>query len=416
MDYFFYNNKDWFAEEVSLVAIANDISTPCYVYSKAALLHKWHEFNNAFIDYPHQINYAVKANSNLAVLNVFAQLNSGFDIVSIGELERVLKAGGRPENIIFSGVGKTMEELSRALQLGIGCINIESQSELLRLNKIAINIGKVANIAIRVNPDVDSNSHPYIATGLKENKFGVSILEAKKLYGLSNTLPGIDIIGVAFHIGSQITSLAPFLQAIDKVLELIKYLYSINVKIKHINVGGGLGISYTGEETISPKDYIVALLSKIKSTNLSIYIEPGRALVAQGGILLTKVEYIKKQDFTDKYFAVVDAAMNDLLRPALYGAWHNINSVTVSSNIEPGLYDIVGPICETADFLGKDRDLSIKENDLLMVSDVGAYGFSMSSNYNSRPRAAEVMVDGKKFYVVRTRERILDLFKDEIIF
>ena len=416
MDYFFYNNKDWFAEGVSLVAIANDISTPCYVYSKAALLHKWHEFNNAFIDYPHQINYAVKANSNLAVLNVFAQLNSGFDIVSIGELERVLKAGGRPENIIFSGVGKTMEELSIALQLGIGCINIESQSELLRLNKIAVNIGKVAKISIRVNPDVDSNSHPYIATGLKENKFGVSILEAKKLYSLSNTLSGIDIIGVAFHIGSQITSLAPFLQAIDKVLELIKYLYSININIKHINVGGGLGINYTGEETILPKDYVVAVLSKIKSTNLPVYIEPGRALVAQGGILLTKVEYIKKQDFTDKYFAVVDAAMNDLLRPALYRAWHNINPITVSSNIDPSLYDIVGPICETADFLGKYRYLSIKENDLLMVSDVGAYGFSMSSNYNSRPRAAEVMVDGNKFYVVRTREKISDLFKDEIIF
>jgi diaminopimelate decarboxylase len=412
--YFWLNNNEWFVEQVSLAAIAKELGTPCYVYSKAALLNSWYAFNKAFVHYPHQINYAVKANSNLAILNILAQLDSGFDIVSIGELERVLKANGQPEKIIFSGVGKTSEELSRALQVGVGCINIESEAELLRLNQIAITLGKIAKIAIRVNPDIDANSHPYISTGLKENKFGVNILKAKELYQLSNKLAGIKIQGVAFHIGSQITSLTPFLAAIDQILKLIDSLKSMDIKIYHINVGGGLGVVYNNETVPSPQAYVEILLLKLKPTNLAIYIEPGRAIVANSGVLLTKVEYIKKQDVENKYFAIVDAAMNDLLRPALYKAWHNIVTVTFRDDI-PNVYDIVGPICETSDFLGKDRSLSIKENDLLMVCSAGAYGFSMSSNYNSRPRAAEVMVDGENFYVVRPRENITDLFESEKI-
>ncbi|MGD0465157.1 MAG: diaminopimelate decarboxylase [Gammaproteobacteria bacterium] len=414
MIYFWLNNNEWFVEQVSLAAIAKELGTPCYVYSKAALLNSWYAFNKAFVHYPHQINYAVKANSNLAILNILAQLDSGFDIVSIGELERVLKANGHPEKIIFSGVGKTSEELSRALQVGVGCINIESEAELLRLNQIAITLGKIAKIAIRVNPDIDANSHPYISTGLKENKFGVNILKAKELYQLSNKLAGIKIQGVAFHIGSQITSLTPFLAAIDQILKLIDSLKSMDIKIYHINVGGGLGVVYNNETAPSPQAYVEILLLKLKPTNLAIYIEPGRAIVANSGVLLTKVEYIKKQDVENKYFAIVDAAMNDLLRPALYKAWHNIVPVTFRDDI-PNMYDIVGPICETSDFLGKDRSLSIKANDLLMVCSAGAYGFSMSSNYNSRPRAAEVIVDGENFYVVRPRENITDLFASEKI-
>ena len=414
MIYFWLNNNEWFVEQVSLAVVADEIGTPCYVYSKAALLNSWHAFDKAFVHYPHQINYAVKANSNLAILNIFAQLDSGFDIVSIGELERVLKANGQPDKIVFSGVGKTSEELSRALQVGVGCINIESEAELLRLNQIAINLGKIAKIAVRVNPDVDANSHPYISTGRKENKFGVNIIKAKELYQLSNKLSGIKIQGVAFHIGSQITSLTPFLTAIDQILKLIYSLDAIDIKISHINVGGGLGVVYNNETVPLPQKYVDALLLKLKSTNLPIYIEPGRAIVANAGALLTKIEYIKKQDVGNKYFAIVDAAMNDLLRPALYKAWHNIVPVTYSE-VVPNVYDIVGPICETSDFLGKDRSLSIKVNDLLMVCSAGAYGFSMSSNYNSRPRAAEVIVDGKNFYVVRSRENLTDLFKSETI-
>jgi len=418
MDYFRHNNQEWFIEDVPLNLIAKQFGTPCYVYSKAALVNTWRAFDKAFKDYPHQIHYAIKANSNIAILNMFTKLNSGFDIVSIGELERVLVTNCSPQKIVFSGIGKTGEELSRALQVGVGCINIESEAELLRLNNIANSLGIKANIALRINPDVDSHSHPYITTGIKESKFGVNIVEAHELYQLASKMQGIIIKGIAFHIGSQITSLTPFLEAIDKILELINSLNNINIKIDHINVGGGLGIRYQTESIPTIEEYVQALLNKLQSTNLVIHIEPGRAMVANSGVLLTKVEYIKKPQFnnqsSDQYFAIVDAAMNDLIRPALYEAWHDIIPVNFkSNNIPVHNYDIVGPICETGDFLGKNRSLALEANDLLMVRSVGAYGFSMSSNYNSRPKPAEVMVDGNKFHLIRARENLKELFKLE---
>jgi diaminopimelate decarboxylase len=422
MDYFTLRNSEWCAENVSLNIIAQKVGTPCYVYSRAALEHQWHAFNNAFNHYPHQINYAVKANSSLAILNLFARLNSGFDIVSNGELERVLKAKGCPEKIIFSGVGKTVAELTKALQTGIGCINIESEAELLRLNTLALTLAKKATIAIHVNPDVDPKSHPYISTGLKENKFGINIHEAKALYQHASQLKGIYIQGIAFHIGSQMIALDPFLEAVDKILVLLQDLHKMGINISHLNVGGGLGVRYRHETPPTPAEYVRALLSKLQKIlkpqpdNLTIHIEPGRALVANAGVLLTRVEYIKKQALQDRYFAIVDAAMNDLLRPALYNAWQDIVPVNVkSSDTTQHHYDIVGPVCETGDFLGKDRALATLEpNDLLMVRSAGAYGFSMSSNYNSRPRAAEVIVDNGNFYIIRPREDIAELIKTEI--
>lgn len=412
------HNDEWYAESVSLNTIAEAIDTPCYVYSKSALEQNWHAFNRPFQNQPHQINYAVKANSNLAILNILAALSSGFDIVSEGELQRVLKAGGLPEKIIFSGVGKTTRELKMALETGVGCINIESQAELERLNTLAITLQKKAMIAIRVNPDVDSKSHPYISTGLHENKFGVNTTEALKLYQQASTLPGIHIQGIAFHIGSQITDLSPFLEALDKILILMEELKKLDIPLSHLNVGGGLGVCYQNETPPKPEAYVTAILAAIQQkigdriSDLIIHIEPGRAIVADAGVLLTRVEYIKTQN-TTKSFAIVDAAMNDLLRPALYNAWQEIIPVKIKPNpdVATRTYDIVGPICETADFLGKDRVLALEAGDLLMVRTAGAYGFSMSSNYNSRPRAAEVMVDGERFQVVRARESIEDLTK-----
>lgn len=420
MNYFKHNNKEWFVESVSLNTIAHKIGTPCYVYSKAALINAWYSFEQAFNNYPHQINYAVKANSNISILNVFAKLQSGFDIVSMGELERVLATNCLPSKIVFSGVGKTIKELSRAVEVGVGCINIESAGELQRLNNIAISLGVKANIALRINPDVDPNSHPYMSTGLKENKFGVSIAEAKELYFAAKNMSGINIKGIAFHIGSQITTINPFLEAIDKVLILIDYLKTINITIEHVNVGGGLGVSYNQDLAPTIQEYVKALLNKLANTNLCLYIEPGRSMVAEAGVLLTTVEYIKKSEFfnksSNKYFAIVDAAMNDLLRPALYGAWHDIINVNVkSTSISLQMYDIVGPVCETGDFLGKDRYLALEEKDLLMVRTVGAYGFSMSSNYNSRLRPAEIMVDGDQIYVIRKRESFKELLELEML-
>jgi len=423
----FLNNRDnqWMAEGVPLHEIAKQMGTPCYVYSRAGLETQWQAFNKAFGPHPHHINYAVKANSNLAVLNALARLGSGFDIVSGGELERVLQAGGKPENIIFSGVGKTLSELTRALEVGVGCINIESEAELLRLNAIANKQNKKAKIALRVNPDVDPHSHPYISTGLKENKFGINILDAKTLYKKAMQLSGIDIQGVACHIGSQIVSLEPFLEALTKMLDLIQDLKTAGTTITHLNLGGGLGVRYHQETPPEPDAYVKALLAKIqdsKNPDLIIHLEPGRAIAANAGILLTRVEYIKQSESSDKCFAIVDAAMNDLLRPALYEAWQDIicikNTHTTTSIIPAplSLYDIVGPVCETADFLGQDRLLpALQPDDLLAVLSAGAYGFSMSSNYNSRPRAAEVMVDGDQFHIVRPRENLADLFKTETI-
>ncbi|HEV2523661.1 MAG TPA: diaminopimelate decarboxylase [Gammaproteobacteria bacterium] len=391
MTRFQQHNHEWSAEGVSLNAIAEAIGTPCYVYSKAALEQQWHAFNNAFQNQAHQINYAVKANSNLAVLNILAQLGSGFDIVSEGELRRVLKAGGLPEKIIFSGVGKTTVELKAALEIGVGCINVESKAELERLNDLAILLHKKATIAIRVNPDVDPKSHPYISTGLQENKFGINITEALALYQQALTLPGIHIQGIAFHIGSQITTLSPFLEALDKILALIEKIKKLGITITHLNVGGGLGVRYQNETPPEPKEYVAAILAAIQTmqkraganntSDLIIHIEPGRAIAAEAGVLLTRVEYIKTQGSL-KSFAIVDAAMNDLLRPALYNAWQEIIPLNTKT-IPARTYDIVGPVCETADFLGKDRVLSLEAGDLLMIRSAGAYGFSMSSNYNS---------------------------------
>ncbi len=424
MNYFKHNDNEWFVESVSLNRIAAAVGTPCYVYSKQAVIDNWYAFDRAFNNYPHQINYAVKANSNLAILNLFTSLNSGFDIVSMGELRRVLATNCNPEKIIFSGVGKSTAELTYALKIGIGCINVESGSELIRINNLAIELNIIANIAFRVNPDVDAKSHPYISTGLKENKFGVSMLEAKDLYLMASTLPAINIKGVAFHIGSQITSLSPFLDAIDKILVLIHDLKKINIILEHINIGGGPGVVYQKELLPTIQEYIQALMRKLKVTNLQVYIEPGRAMVANAGILLTTVEYIKKIqsdnksiNSIEKYFAIVDAAMNDLLRPSLYNSWHDVINVNIKSNkVLLNLYDIVGPICETGDFLAKDRYLALEAHDLLMVCTAGAYGFSMSSNYNSRPKPAEVMVDRDAFQVVRERESFEELFRLETIF
>lgn len=425
MTSFQQRDHSWNAEGVSLNAIVKAVGTPCYVYSRAALEQQWHAFNNAFQNQAHQIHYAVKANSNLAVLNVLAQLGSGFDIVSEGELRRVLKAGGRPEKIIFSGVGKTEVELKAALEIGVGCINVESKAELERLNDLAILLHKKATIAIRVNPDVDPKSHPYISTGLQENKFGINITEALALYQQALALPGIHIQGIAFHIGSQITTLSPFLEALDKILALIETLKSLGITLTHLNVGGGLGVRYQNEVTPKPKEYVAAMLAAIQTmqknagenaSDLIIHIEPGRAIAAEAGVLLTRIEYIKTHGSL-KSFAIVDAAMNDLLRPALYNAWQEIVPLNTKTNsaIPARTYDIVGPVCETADFLGKDRVLSIQAGDLLMIRSAGAYGFSMSSNYNSRPRAAEVMVDGDRFQVVRPRESIQDLLSPETV-
>jgi len=425
MTRFQQHNHEWYAEGISLNAIAEKIGTPCYVYSRATLEQQWHAFNNAFQNQAHQINYAVKANSNLAVLNILAQLGSGFDIISEGELRRVLKAGGLPEKIIFSGVGKTTAELKAALEIGVGCINVESKAELERLNNLAILLNKKATIAIRVNPDVDPKSHPYISTGLQENKFGINITEASALYQQALTLPGIHIQGIAFHIGSQITTLSPFLEALDKILALIGKLKKLGVAITHLNVGGGLGVHYQNETPPKPYAYVTAILAAIQTmqknagisaSNLIIHIEPGRAIAAEAGVLLTRIEYIKTQGSL-KSFAIVDAAMNDLLRPALYNAWQEIVPLNTKKNpaIPARTYDIVGPVCETADFLGKDRVLSLQAGDLLMIRTAGAYGFSMSSNYNSRPRAAEVMVDGDRFQVVRPRENIQDLLGSETV-
>jgi len=419
MDYFKNNGKQWLAEDVPLSDIAKEIGTPCYVYSRAAFVQAWQSFDIAFNAHPHRVNFAVKANSNIAVLNILAQCGAGFDIVSMGELARVLKAKGNPAHIVFSGVGKSHEELSYALKVGVGCINVESKSEVLRLNELAIALQKKAPIAFRINPDVDPKSHPYISTGLQENKFGIPMVNALAIYQFAATLPGIQIEGLSFHIGSQIIELSPIIEALDKILILIEQLKSNGITIQHLNVGGGLGIRYHQEMPPKPAEYVKAILSKIKQSkepNIKIYVEPGRAIAANAGVLLTRVEYIKNHGSRDKSFAIVDAAMNDLIRPAFYNAWQDIFSVTnPNSDVLEKKYDIVGPVCESSDFLGKDRMLSIKEGELIAIGSVGAYGFSMSSNYNSRPRVAEVMVDKDRFQVVRCRETIDDLFAAETL-
>ena len=411
MDFFDYRSNTLYAEGVPISAIADDFGTPCYIYSKATLERHWNAFDQAFAGKPHLICYAVKANSNLAVLNILARLGSGFDIVSVGELERVLKAGGKPEKIVFSGVGKRNDEIVRALQVGIRCFNVEVETELDRINKIAGEMGLKAPISIRVNPDVDAKTHPYIATGLKENKFGIDIHRALATFHYANTLPYLVIIGIDCHIGSQLTELEPFVAALQRVLALADALLEAGINISHLDLGGGLGIRYKDELPPTPEHYAHVLSDQLVGQNYEILIEPGRAIAGNAGILVTRVEYLKTNE--DKNFAIVDAAMNDLLRPALYNAWQEIIPVDQTARGHEKLYDIVGPVCETGDFLGKQRRFALKSGDLLAVRSSGAYGFTMSSNYNSRPRAAEVMVDGDRVVLIRERETISQLWHGE---
>lgn len=413
MDHFKYHDNSLYAEDICLRSIADQYGTPCYVYSRATLEKHWHTFNDGFKQHPHLICFAVKASSNLAILNLLARLGSGFDIVSIGELERVLVAGGSADKIVFSGVGKREDELKRALEVGIHCFNVEVPEEFDRLNKLAGAMGKTARVSLRVNPDVDAKTHPYISTGLKENKFGIDINRAVTEYKRVAQLPSLEIVGIDCHIGSQLIEISPFLDAMDRVLLLADELKQHNINIKHLDLGGGLGIRYQDETPVAPKEYIKALLKKLGSAPYEIIIEPGRAIAGNAGILLTTVEYLKLTD--SKNFAIADAAMNDLIRPALYNAWQEIIPVQKKSDGNPITYDIVGPVCETGDFLGKDRKLSIQQGDLLAIRSSGAYGFTMSSNYNSRPRPAEVMVDGKKVTLIRKRELLQQLWNGENI-
>ncbi len=412
MDYFTYHNGQLHVEDVALNAIAETHGTPCYIYSRATLERHWHAFDAAFSGHEHLICYAVKANSNLAVLNLFARLGSGFDIVSVGELERVLAAGGDPAKIVFSGVGKREDEMRRALEVGIHCFNVESEAELVRLNEVAAELGQRAPVSLRVNPDVDAKTHPYISTGLKENKFGIDIEQASEVYALAAEMPHLDIRGVDCHIGSQLTETRPFLDALDRVLALVDRLATAGIQLSHLDLGGGLGIQYRNETPPLPADYMAEVLAKLEGRTLTILIEPGRAIAGNAGLLLTKVEYLKHTEHKD--FAIVDAAMNDLIRPTLYSAWQEI--IPVSPREGESLdYDLVGPICETGDFLGKDRSLVLEQGDLLAVRSSGAYGFTMSSNYNSRPRVAEIMVDGDQQHLIRERESIESLFQLEHI-
>lgn len=402
MSQFEYRNNTLHAEQVPVARIAQAVGTPCYIYSRAALEAHWRAFDSAFGHHPHLICYAVKANSNLAVLNVLARLGAGFDIVSQGELERVLQAGGDPAKVVFSGVGKLPAEMARALEVGVHCFNVESEAELDILNRVAGELGKVAAISLRVNPDVDAQTHPYISTGLKQNKFGIDIDRSLDVYRHAAALPHLKITGIDCHIGSQLTSVTPFLDALDKVLARIDQLAAEGIHIEHLDIGGGLGVRYRDETPPTPQDYVSRLLERLGDRPLKILMEPGRAIAANAGILVTEVQLLKSTEV--KHFAVVDAAMNDLIRPSLYGAWQNIIPVTPNANAAPQSYDIVGPVCETGDFLGKDRELAIAPGDLLAVCSAGAYGFVMSSNYNTRNRAAEIMVDGSQFHIVRRRE------------
>lgn len=410
MDYFNYRDNQLFAENVAVSDICKEHGTPCYIYSRATLERHWHAFDKALAAHDHLVCFAVKANSNLAVLNVLAKLGSGFDIVSGGELERVLAAGGDANKIVFSGVGKTAAEMQRALAVGIRCFNVESEAELVLLNQVAAESGVQAPVSIRVNPDVDAKTHPYISTGLKENKFGIDITLAPQVYERASKMSNLTIKGVDCHIGSQLTETRPFIDALDRVLGLIDELAAMSIDIHHLDLGGGLGIQYRDETPPLPEEYAQQLSDKLAGRGLQLLIEPGRAIAGNAGILVTRVEFLKSND--EKNFAIVDAAMNDLMRPALYSAWQEIIPVEKSQG-QSQRYDIVGPICETGDFLGKDRDLILKPDDLLAVRSSGAYGFTMSSNYNSRPRAPELMVDGDKVVVVRDRETIASLFDNE---
>ncbi|SUT94772.1 diaminopimelate decarboxylase [Actinobacillus lignieresii] len=412
MNHFNYKNQQLFAEDVSVSDIINQYGTPAYIYSRATLERHWHAFDKAFGAHPHLICFAVKSNSNIALLNVMARLGSGFDIVSQGELERVLAAGGEPSKVVFSGVAKSHSEIQRALEVGIRCFNIESIAELHRINEVAGQLGKIAPISLRVNPDVDAHTHPYISTGLKENKFGVSVTQAREVYRLAKILPNVKITGMDCHIGSQLTELQPFLDATDRLIVLMEQLKEDGIELHHLDLGGGLGVPYNGEEPPHPTEYAKALLEKLKGyADLEIILEPGRAITANAGILVTKVEYLKANE--DRNFAIVDTGMNDMIRPALYEAYMQITEVDQSLAREKAVYDVVGPICETSDFLGKDRELAIEQGDLIAMRSAGAYGAAMSSTYNSRPQAVEIMVDGDQAYLIKARASFADLWRLE---
>ncbi|MCZ6525238.1 MAG: diaminopimelate decarboxylase [Gammaproteobacteria bacterium] len=413
MQHFAYVNGQLSAEQVVLADVVERFGTPCYVYSRAAIEQQWLAYDRAFSGRAHLICYAVKANANLAVLNILARLGSGFDIVSVGELERVLAAGGVASNIVFSGVGKRHAEIRRALQAGIKCFNCESIPELQRINELAGSMKAVAPVSLRINPDVDAKTHPYIATGLKENKFGIPYKDAVAAYQLAQSLRHIQIVGIDCHIGSQITSVAPYMDALERLMSLAKELTAEGIELQHIDVGGGLGICYQDETPPCVAEFAKAL-SEVNTAGIEeILLEPGRSIVANAGLLLTRVEYLK--DNTDRNFAITDAAMNDLLRPALYDAWQKIIPLQEHCDAVSKRYDLVGPVCETGDFLGLDRQLSLYEGDILAVCSAGAYGFSMSSNYNARPRAPEVMVDGDKVFEIRRRESVEQLMAGEAI-
>ena len=414
MDFFQYKNEQLYVEDLPVKQLAEEFGTPLYIYSRATLERHWNAFDSALGKHPHLICYAVKANSNIGILNVMAKLGSGFDIVSQGELERVLAAGGDASKVVFSGVAKSRAEIMRALEVGIRCFNVESVAELHHINQIAGEMEKIAPISLRVNPDVDAHTHPYISTGLKENKFGVSVDEAREVYKLAATLPHVKITGMDCHIGSQLTELQPFLDATDRLIRLIEQLQEDGITLKHLDLGGGLGVTYTDETPPHPSDYAAALLNKLKGyENLEIILEPGRAIAANAGILVAKVQYLKSNE--SRNFAITNTGMNDMIRPALYEAYMNIIEIDRTLEREKAIYDVVGPVCETSDFLGKQRELAIAEGDYIAQRSAGAYGASMSSNYNSRPRTAEVLVDGDKAHLIRRRESLSELWALESI-
>ncbi|KAA0694262.1 diaminopimelate decarboxylase [Halopseudomonas laoshanensis] len=411
MTAFDYQNGELHAEALPLSAIADQYGTPCFVYSRNAIEQAWLAWDQALAGTPHLVCYAVKANSNLAVLNLLARLGAGFDIVSVGELERVLAAGGQPSRIVFSGLGKTADEMRRALEVGIHCFNVESTAELERLQTVAAELNVKAPISLRVNPDVDAMTHPYISTGLKENKFGIDIAKAPEVYRRAAQMPNIRICGVDCHIGSQLTDDTPLIDALDRLLALIDQMAAEDIHIGHLDLGGGLGVTYRDEVPPTPAEYLGKVQNHLAGRDLTVLVEPGRSIVANAGVLLTRVNLLKPTEH--KNFAIIDAAMNDLIRPALYSAWMGIDAVTPRTDFAPLQWDIVGPVCETGDFLGKDRELALAEGDLLAVRSAGAYGFVMSSNYNTRARAAEIMVDGQHSHLVRRRETISELFAGE---
>lgn len=413
MSVFSYREGELHCEGVNLQNAAAQYGTPTYVYSRKAISDAYLAYANALGDHPGTICYAVKANSNIGILNVLARLGAGFDIVSVGELERVLKAGGDPAKVVFSGVGKKAEEMARALEVGVACFNVESESELELLSQVATSQDKMAQVSLRVNPDVDAKTHPYISTGLKENKFGIAFDDAIKVYRRAAALPGIHIKGIDCHIGSQLTNLSPFLDALERVLSLVDQLAEFGITIHHLDLGGGLGVTYKDEQVPHVSEYLAAVKQKISGRKLALMFEPGRSIVANAGCLLMQVLYLKPTEH--KNFAVVDAAMNDNIRPALYQAWQKIVPLQEQSDVAVATWDVVGPVCETGDFLAKARDLALREGDLLAMLSAGAYGFTMSSNYNTRPRAAEVLVDGSDMHCIRRRETVADCYAHEAL-